>query len=183
MKHLFILILLTVISCNSISKQDHSASNHLDKADSEFRYGQIKELVGDWYLEGGVRLGETVEQNLDDPFDTYSISSGGHSVIEKLFVGQPNEMVSVYYLDNGQLKMDHYCSLGNQPRMVAIPGNKERIDFEIIGISNLKDQDELHISSHALEFNENNELIAYWGATEDGIAFDGSMYRVRKNLP
>ena len=135
MKHLFILILLTVISCNSIRKQDHSVSNHLDKVDSEFRYEHIKELVGDWYLEGGVRLGEKVEQNLDNPFVTYSISSGGHSVIEKLFVGQPNEMVSIYYLDNGQLKMDHYCSLGNQPRMVAIPGNQERIDFRIIGLN------------------------------------------------
>ena len=78
-------------------------------------YDQIKELAGDWYLVRGERLGVELESNYDDPFMSYAVSSGGHSVIERLFVDKPNEMVSVYYLSWGQLCMDHYCSLGNQP--------------------------------------------------------------------
>ena len=89
-------------------------------------------------------------------------------------------MVSIYYLDHGQLNMDHYCSLGNQPRMVALPAEGNKIEFQLIGITNLYDEDELHISSHALVLNGPNELTAYWGATEDRIAFEGSMYNVKR---
>tara|TARA_Y100001970_G_C14065178_1_gene766289 strand:- start:306 stop:863 length:558 start_codon:yes stop_codon:yes gene_type:complete len=151
-----------------------------ERIDPEVSYEQIKGLVGDWYLVGGVRLGKEVEQNLEEPFVTYTISSGGHAVIEKFFVGKPNEMVSIYYLDHGQLNLDHYCSLGNQPRMIALPAEGNKIEFQLIGITNLYDEDELHISSHALVLNGPNELTAYWGATEDQIEFEGSMYNVKR---
>lgn len=73
-------------------------------------------------------------------------------MIEKLFVGQAGEMTSVYYLDEGRLRMDHYCSLGNQPRMVAIASEGDELTFELLGVDNMPDPDVLHISSHALEF-------------------------------
>jgi len=48
-------------------------------------------------------------------------------VIEKLFAGQPKEMTTIYHLDGGQLVLAHYCSLGNQPHMVAVPGRQDEL--------------------------------------------------------
>ena len=151
---------------------------------SQADYERLKSLSGDWFLVSGVRLGVELEPNLEDPFLTYAVSSGGHSVVEKLFAGKPNEMTSVYYLDSGRLMMHHYCSLGNQPRMIAVADPGDEIAFRLIGVSNMKDENELHISSHALEFNGPDELTAVWGATQEGVSGGGSRYTVRRlNTP
>lgn len=150
-----------------------------ERALAEAHFERLKGLTGDWYLAGGVRLGVEQEANPDETFLSYAVSSGGHAVIEKLFVGQAGEMTSVYYLDEGRLRMDHYCSLGNQPRMVAIASEGDELTFELLGVDNMPDPDVLHISSHALEFTGPGELTVYWGATEDGEPSGGSMYQVR----
>ena len=121
-----------------------------------------------------------LEKDPETAFLSYSVSSGGHAVIEKMYVGRPMEMTTVYYLDQGHLRMDHYCSLGNQPRMVAVPGGEDEIAFQLLDVGNMPDVDDLHISSHSLEFPGPGELTVYWGATEDQEDADGSMYRVRR---
>ena len=43
-------------------------------------------------------------------------------------------MMTVYHLDGGRLLLTHYCSAGNQPRLIAKrfdPGKKE-IDFDFL---------------------------------------------------
>jgi len=170
-------VLLLTAACQS--SQGGPVSLELRAASAE-NYERIKALEGDWYLVSGVRLGKEVEADLENPFITYEVSSAGHSVIEKLFAGQPGEMTSVYYMDEGLLKMDHYCSLGNQPRMFAIPGAEGEAAFAVGEVGNFPDEDALYISSHSLEFNGPNELTAHWGATEAGAPSGGSMYRVKK---
>ena len=146
---------------------------------AEKDFNRLKALSGEWYLTGGVRLGEELEANPDKAFLDYSVSSGGHAVVEKLFVDQPQEMTTVYYLDQGQLRMDHYCSLGNQPRMIAVSSPDNEIAFQLVGVDNMPDKNDLHISSHSLEFSGPNELTVYWGATEGQKDAGGSMYRVK----
>ena len=175
---LTLLCALALPGCNGQHKQD--AQGATDRAKAEARYARIQALSGDWYLTRGVRLGVDVEADPDEPFVSYSVSSAGHSVIEKLFVGKPNEMTSVYYLDDGRLMMDHYCSLGNQPRMVAIDGQENEIPFKLIVVSNMNNQNDLHISSHSLEFVGSDELIARWGATEDQEPMGGSRYMLKR---
>ena len=183
-KSLAVFIGLTLITgCNSVQQ---TPADSTEQAISEAHYERIKSLAGDWYLTGGERLGKKVEANLDEPFMSYAVSSGGHSVIEKLFLGKPGEMVSIYYLNMGRLNMDHYCSLDNQPRMVAVPGSDcnaiNEIEFQMVDISNLPDRNDLHISSHKLEFKvgQPDELTVYWGATEDGKPFNGSVYHTKR---
>jgi hypothetical protein len=173
----FLLVLIFATACSS---PPSSAVSQAERAVSEDDYDRIKSLLGDWYLVGGERLGKVVEPNLEEPFLTYAITSAGHSVVEKLFVDQPSEMTSVYYLDKGRLKMDHYCSLGNQPKMVAVAGAENEIAFQVVEVGNLEDKDALHISSHSLEFNGTGEMTVYWGATERQKPTGGSMYKVKK---
>ena len=182
MKHLSIAVivlpaLLLMTGCNASPKNATTATGRIT---SEADYARLKTLAGDWYLVRGVRLGVELEANDVEPFMTYSVSSGGHSVVEEIFVGKPNEMTSVYYLDTGRLMMDHYCSLGNQPRMIAAAGPQDEIPFELITVSNMADENELHISSHSVEFDSPDQLTVRWGATQDQKPMGGSFYTVRR---
>ena len=170
--------LLLVSAC---AAPQSTPASQAERVVSEADYDRIKALLGDWYLVGGERLGKVVEANLEEPFLSYAITSAGHSVVEKLFVDQPMEMTSVYYLDKGRLRMDHYCSLGNQPKMVAVSASAENeIAFQTVEVGNMADEDTLHISSHSLEFNGPGEMTVYWGATEGQEPTGGSMYKVKK---
>ncbi len=185
MKYFITLSLCFFIGFNGCKSTQKGTASTSSQSLSKTNYERIKSLSGDWYLVGGNRLGKEVPPNLEEPFLSYSISSGGHSVIEKLFVNKPNEMVSIYYLDMGRLNMDHYCSLGNQPKMVSSTNAEDEISFELVDITNLNDKNDLHISSHALEFVGSNDLTVYWGATEDQKAFDdwASVYKVKRIIP
>ena len=167
-------VLLLAAAC--VSPQPTEAERAVAEAD----FARLKSLAGEWSLVGGVRLGVELEANPDQVFLSYAVSSGGHAVIEKLFVGEPREMTSVYYLDQGRLRMDHYCSLGNQPRLVAVPGSESEIAFAVVTVDNMPDRDDLHISYHSLEFPGPDELTVHWGATEYQKPSGGSVYRVMK---
>ena len=51
---------------------------------------------------------------------TFDLTSRGGAVVERLKVGTPTEMTTVYHLENGKLIGDHYCQLGNQPHLTAV---------------------------------------------------------------
>ena len=172
-----LLTLLVISGCSTAQKQDASTP---EPVTAQANYERIKTLTGDWYLVRGIRLGVELDANYEEPFLSYSVSSGGHSVVEVLFVDKPNEMTSVYYMDSGQLMMDHFCSLGNQPRMVAVTGWGNDIPFELVSVSNMANENDLHISSHSLEFDGPDQLTVRWGATENQEPMGGSVYTVKR---
>jgi len=48
------------------------------------------------------------------------LTSGGTAVLEKFHMvenGKPVEMTTLYYLDDDQVKLTHYCMAGNRPTM------------------------------------------------------------------
>lgn len=147
---------------------------------AERQFEKIKSLVGDWYLTGGNQLGKELEPDPEVPFLTYATSAAGNCVIEKLFAGQTKEMTTVYFLDNGQLSMHHYCSLGNQPSMVAVPAEGDEIVFQLLAVGNMSDPNDLHISSHSLKFAGEDKLTALWGATNEQTAASSSVFNVER---
>src|SRR4051794_10956607 len=78
--------------------------------DGRAAFERLKALVGTWHGHFGKD---------ESPAEvTYHLIGGGNIVMESLFPGTPKEMVSMYFLDGGNLIMTHYCSVGNQPQMV-----------------------------------------------------------------
>ena len=63
--------------------------------------------------------------------------------------------------------MTHYCSLGSQPYLVALPNEEEDITFKFVKLGNMKDINEHHIHTHTLEFHNDDEMTAHWGGWKD----------------
>lgn len=86
-----------------------TATAGADGPDPKAAYDRIKSLAGSWSGH--------MEDPLSGPPVTvrYEVVSGGRAVIEYQNPGQSFEMVTVYYLANGELRATHYCGAGNQP--------------------------------------------------------------------
>lgn len=98
----------------------------------------------------------------------FKVTAGGSAVHETNFPGQPEEMVSVYHLDKGDLVMTHYCMLGNQPRMKADPkAPANQIKWVFAGGTNFDPAKDMHMHSAVLTFVDDDHI------TLDGEAWDG----------
>ena len=179
MKNLMPLaLILFSTACGSLPSQSEHAA---DIAVANKQYNRIMSLVGDWFLVDGNQLGQVIEVEQGQPFITYEISSAGNSVVEKLFAGQEKEMTTVYYMDDGALSLAHYCSLGNRPYMTEASSQDGNISFELVRVENMLDANDVHISSHSIEFLGENEMIAHWSSTKDQKPNKSSAFRVMRN--
>ena len=61
-------------------------------------------------------------------------------------------MLTVYNLDNGILRANHFCQLQNQPNLVAVASETEGdLNFLCDGqVGNTKTHDELHMHGYHL---------------------------------
>ena len=185
-----LVLVFALVGCTQDGKKAEQEITMLTEAASpasaaetemaERQFEKIKSLVGDWYLTGGNQLGKELEPDPEVPFLTYATSAAGNCVIKKLFAGQTKEMTTVYFFDNGQLSMHHYCSLGNQPSMVAVPAEGDEIVFQLLAVGNMSDPNDLHISSHSLKFAGEDKLTALWGATKEQTAASSSVFNVER---
>src|SRR5262249_15189060 len=93
---------------------------------------RFKSLAGAWVAaEDGPmsRKGDLVAR--------YAVSAAGTAVVETVFPGRPQEMVTVYHADGADLVLTHYCMEGNQPRMRARETQGPRLDFAYDGGTNI----------------------------------------------
>jgi hypothetical protein len=95
----------------------------------------FKSLQGEWSIHTG-------DKTL--PFHmTYTLGSNGSIVIEQF-----GKELSVFYSDNGNLLMTHFCNRGNQPRLkLKAGGAPKRYEFDMFDITNLKDPSDDHVDA------------------------------------
>ena len=97
------LLLATV--CSTLADENKQTK----PASPEFE--RMKTLVGSW--TGKTDMGQgPVDITLQ-----YRLLAGGSVLEERVFAGTPQEMVTMYYDQNGKLAMTHYCVMGNRPGM------------------------------------------------------------------
>src|SRR5262245_6922997 len=108
---------------------------------------KMKKLGGTWVAAD--KDGKPTDQVVS----VVKVIGGGSVVHETLFPGQAHEMVSVYFVDGGELVMNHYCVLGNQPRMKADPKSPaNKIRFEFAGGTNLDPARDKHMHEGTITF-------------------------------
>ena len=125
-------------------------------------FEQLKSLAGHW---------ETGKSSTEQASLDLELTAGGTAVIERVQMtnaGQAVEMVTLYYLDAGQLKMTHYCMAGNQPTMHGnyAPDTKT-LTFEFEGATNLKSPNDGHMHHAVYTFIDNDHFRTTWTFRKD----------------
>jgi hypothetical protein len=149
-------LLLGPLAASSGEHQEGAVTHSKD-------FERIKELVGVW--QGTTDMGKGMQAITA----TYELTSAGNAVIERLFVGLPYEMVTVYYDYNGKLTMTHYCSLGNQPHMDLMnPGENNMLFVLSEKNPNLVSAKETHMHSLNISFDNKDRITQTWSRYEKG---------------
>jgi len=136
-------------------------------------FDKIKSLSGDWISTSGEHKGKV----------TFSISviAGGSAVVEREFPGMPHEMITVYHLDGDNVMLNHYCMLGNQPRMKAkLGGNENTILFNFAGITNLASKDDAHMHEGKMIFVDKDTIKSTWVLFKDGKAAEEHTFELAR---
>lgn len=124
-------------------------------------FDKLKALAGEW--EGQRTDGQPVKV-------TYQVLSGGHTVVETLDSGEEPTMLTVYHMDNKDIRMTHYCSAGNQPRLKAslVSPDDRVISFEFVDGTNLQNSTHGYINSLQITFLDKDRITHEWGGVENG---------------
>lgn len=156
---LFLLSVAVLCACSTTRRSVGDAES------SKARFAMMCSLVGDW--------AGTVDANGNsNPVETrFRLTGNGSVVSETLFPGTEHEMVSMYHLDGASLMHTHYCSAGNQPRMVAEPSAEgQTIPFAFHDATNLPDPKVLHMHEMKLHVIDANHIEEWWTGYLDGKA-------------
>lgn len=102
----------------------------------------LRSMAGDWYEVGADG------DSTDTVVSRVRVTSGGNAVHELHFPGTEMEMLTVYFIEAGELRLVHYCVLGNQPQMRAVELSEGALAFECTGI---EDEDESHMHAAHIE--------------------------------
>lgn len=131
------------------------ASKWLDK---------LKAMKGDWIdVDGTFGMKDQVAV-------TYRVTGNGTAVVETLFAGKPEEMMTVYHVDGKDLVLTHYCSGGNQPRMRAKSATATTIAFDYDGGTNVDPAKDFHMHSGKIELLGPDEATGEWQGWANGKA-------------
>ncbi len=130
------------------------------KGSAEFE--KMKTLVGTW--TGKTDMGQ-------GPIDItvhYRVLAGGSVLEEKVFEGTPNEMVTMYYDQDGKLALTHYCMLGNRPSMTLKSADDKTIKFNFDKACGLNPDKESHMHAMTVTFDDANTITTSCKAIIDG---------------
>jgi hypothetical protein len=115
---------------------------------------KIKSLEGRWSSTTSM-FGKPNEK----VYTEYEVTSGGSAVLERIFPGTSNEMVSVYYDDDkGRLAMTHYCIMRNRPTLKLASSNADTITMDVSKIEGLKSKKDPAMGGATLHFIDQNHF-------------------------
>ncbi|HKQ78089.1 MAG TPA: hypothetical protein VJ810_30605 [Blastocatellia bacterium] len=148
-----ILLMFTIgaLSAPSTSAQSPAAAG----------FEKLKSLVGEWQSKSPDGQSVTV---------SYQILSGGVALMETLKPANEPGMVSIYHIDGADLRMTHFCTAGNQPRMraKAPSGEIKQLRFVFVDATNLAKSSDDHIRGLTITFQDKDHITQEWAVREGG---------------
>ena len=125
-------------------------------------YERMRGLIGAW--EGTSNMGREGQPTRVE----YRLTAGGSAIVQTLFPGTPEEMISVYHGSNGKLSMTHYCMLQKQPHMELLKAGADRLDFMFAGGSGIDPKKDAHMHALTILFVDKDHIVQNWTFFEDG---------------
>jgi hypothetical protein len=119
---------------------------------------KLKSLAGEW--EGTMAHGDaTMPVSV-----SYTLVSGGTSLMERLATPDGHDMVTMYHPDGSRIMMTHYCSEGNQPRMRTQVGAGEpkSLAFTFVDATNLASPKAEHMRKLVVRFDDADHFTQEW---------------------
>ncbi|HTL48660.1 MAG TPA: hypothetical protein VL688_11440 [Verrucomicrobiae bacterium] len=166
----FLLILVCASPLYAAPAAEHVHPLH--PASPEFE--RMKSLVGTW--KG---TGQTGAEKPTDAAVEYKLTSGGTALVETLFPGTPNEMVSVYHDGpDGKLTMTHYCMMGNQPKLDLVSTGENKLSFKSSPASGIPESED-QMDALDLSFS-GDALTQTWQGRKGGKLSDPTVISVKK---
>lgn len=163
MKKLMLLTIVIFLGVVLSPLASYSAEYQKGTVTHSSDFDKMKELAGVW--EGKADMGKGMETIKA----TYELTSAGNAIVERLFAGQPHEMVTVYHDFKGKLSMTHYCSLGNQPHMELMNPGESAMMFVLSKKNpNLASLKETHMHALTISFDSKDSITQTWTFYEKG---------------
>jgi hypothetical protein len=145
-----------------------------DAADPQRAFARLKLLAGRWTvpLAAAPEVAAATPDAKPATLNVeYAVTSGGHTLQEKLFAGTSEEMVSMYFLEGEGLALIHYCSMGNRPhmRLDVAHSTKDDLHFEWDGTATDVDPKvDAHIHRGRIHFVDADTIECEWFLWKDG---------------
>ncbi len=125
-------------------------------------------------LMGAIRNLEGLWKADDMGHSDFEVSSGGSVVREIMNPGEAMEMTNMYSMDGNDLRLVHYCGIGNQPHMRASGinhgENGSSIVFEPDGVTDLKSPEQSFMGKMTLHLVDENHIEQHWISIANGVA-------------
>jgi hypothetical protein len=132
---------------------------------------RMKQLAGRWEGAGNNGNGE----KKDKIVVTYDVTAGGSAVLEKIFPGSDQEMITIYYEDKGQLALMHFSMIGTHSLMSLKPfpadmkeGPESTFYFGLSEGIGLDPEVDTHMHSLKISFIDDNHISQEWVMFEAG---------------
>jgi hypothetical protein len=121
-------------------------------------FEELKALDGTW--EGKTSDGQPVEVD-------YRLTSNGSAIMSE--IKGKEDMISMFNLDGSRVVMTHYCSAGNQPRMVASASpDGKTFSFAFLDVTNLATPDAGHMSRLVISMPDASHHTEEWVYNDHG---------------
>lgn len=120
-------------------------------------FARLKTLAGTW--DGRAMTPDGSKMTV-----VYEVTANGNTVMERLFAGDPHEMITMYTLEDDAVIATHYCSFGNQPtmRLNAAKSSADELVFDFVSVRGAKGD---HIKSGLIRF-VGDRVEAQWNSAE-----------------
>lgn len=150
-----------------------SVNSAFAQSDAQKSFDQLKSLVGSW--EGKTSTGEAVQVS-------FRMTSGESALMSEI-VSHGEDMISMIHLDGAnRLLLTHYCSAGNQPRMLAsASADGKSISFKFLDATNLDSPESGHMDHVVITMLDSNHHTETWSFADRGKEIKEVFDLKRKN--
>lgn len=155
---LVLLLCVHVPSAGAQSAGEKVASSTIPKAgDGAAALAKLMTLVGTWDapLAGGVMT------------DVFRPIAKGTALLEEEWYGGKQSTATVFYLVDGELRADHFCDLGNQPRYTELAFADSVLEFKLRDVTGL-DEHPRYFVSVTFHFLDADHHTQVWPEVENG---------------
>lgn len=145
------LLLLVVMLASAVFADEHKSAIAPNAS-----FDKMKSLDGSW-------TGAMVDAGKEYPATTrFMMVSDGSALMAWLGEGGPYEMVTIFHMDGSELMATHYCAAHNQPRFIAVPGDKpNQVVFRFKDGTNIGPHDG-HMQAVTFTFDGSDHHIEDW---------------------